>query len=198
MSNDKEKVKQTIADTVEAFAPGADPSALFSIAKRESAFNPEAMGDSGKSWGLYQMRPPYYLRLWGGNDPNVFLDPKIATVIAMRVWNKAVAAGARNPIEVRLFWWLAQSGLKNNPPGSPEYEKRRETETKRFESLGYPGSYATRDARSFGYGPAGFGPAPNDQAILATIGGASSSSSFSWLRLLSLGLLVWKVLKNGK
>jgi len=175
--------KEAILDAIARFSPGADPSALFSIAKRESAFTPGAIGDTsiapgvyerlrgqlrdmgnpwadtperwGGSFGLYQLMAPYFARLWHPRaDPYDLFDPRKATVAAGRLWNKAIELGATNPVEVRLVWAYGPKGLKYGP-GTTQYDSRLKTERNRFASLGYPADYATRDAKSFGY--SGFG-----------------------------------------
>lgn len=192
-----EEVKQIIAATAERFSPGADPSGLFSIAKRESAFNPAAMGDGGTSYGLYQLKPEFYLRLFDASaSPSVLLNPYVATLIAMRLWNRAIELGARNPVQVRLIWAYGTNGVKKYPPGSPEYDSRLVTESKRFASLGYPASYAERSAAAFGYGGAGTGPSATQNAQLASLLGAvvtpqheTETESGNYGLIIGLGIL---------
>lgn len=194
----KDEVIAIISATAEAFAPGSDPSALLSIAKRESAFNPTAMGDSGTSYGLYQLKPQYMLKLWNSSaSPTILLDPRVATVIAMRLWNRAVRLGASNPIEVRLVWAFGPKGLQHKP-GSEQYEKRRATERARFASLGYPAGWAERSVVTFGYGPAGTDPTSSQDAQLSSLLGNSSGSQMTeQASSIGLPLLVAVVMFGG-
>lgn len=144
-------ITEIIASTVAAFCGSeANPDALITIANRESRLTPTAVGDRERgakayerehaelvamgnpyandpgrwagSFGLYQLMPAYYARLWDPKaDPGVLFDPRIATVVAGRLWNRAVAKGATNFVEVRLVW---AGGSIFARPGDPEYDKR--------------------------------------------------------------------------
>jgi hypothetical protein len=144
-------VQGIIAAIVAVFCgTSADPGALIRIAQRESALKPTAWGDkkygpgvyakkrddliaSGNPWatdpsrwggsfGLFQMMPAYFLRLWDAKaDPFIMFDPRVSTVIAGRLWNRAVQAGARDFVEVRIFWAF---GSLQHRQGSEEYNKR--------------------------------------------------------------------------
>lgn len=194
----KEEVISAIASTVNAFAPGGDPAGLMSIADRESAFKPGAIGDKGiapgvyekeraelramgnpyadqpelwgGSFGLYQLMAPYWARVWDPKaNPQILFSPWVATVTAMRIWNKAVKAGAKNIVQVRLYWGYGPKGIKNYPEGTKQYDERMASEKKRFAKLGYSPAYAMKPASSFGYGPAGTGPSVKQAAVVKSI-----------------------------
>ena len=48
---------------------GVDPAIMLSIAQQESGFNPNAVGDGGKSFGLFQIHKPSHPDYKGGTDP---------------------------------------------------------------------------------------------------------------------------------
>lgn len=199
-----------ITKAIDLFSPGADPAGLVSIAKRESAGNPNAIGDEtiapgvyerlrdelremgnpwaddpsrwGGSFGLFQLMAPYFARLWHPKaDPHELFDPLKATVVAGRLWNRAVRLGAKDPVEVRLVWAFGPKGLQHRP-GSPEYDDRLASERKRFASLGYPADYATRSAASFGY--QGFGTEPDDSQFAKLGGGETPGKRSVFLPLI--------------
>lgn len=53
-----------IADEV-----GVDPAIALAIAQQESGFNPNAVGDNGNSFGLFQIHSPSHPDYKGGTDP---------------------------------------------------------------------------------------------------------------------------------
>lgn len=142
-----------IIETVQRWAPGADPGALLRIAERESRFSPTAIGDKtiapgvflaqqerirsegnpwsetperwGGSFGLYQMMAPYMVRIWDPKaDPYLLFRPDIATVTAGRLWNRAVKLGAKDFVDVRMVWAYGGSRGLEFSKDSPEYQKR--------------------------------------------------------------------------
>lgn len=48
---------------------GVDPAIMLSIAQQESGFNPNAIGDGGKSFGLFQIHSSSHPDYKGGTDP---------------------------------------------------------------------------------------------------------------------------------
>lgn len=48
---------------------GVDPAIMLSIAQQESGFNPNAVGDGGKSFGLFQIHSSSHPDYKGGTDP---------------------------------------------------------------------------------------------------------------------------------
>lgn len=48
---------------------GVDPSLALAVAQQESGFNPSAVGDNGKSFGLFQIHSPSHPDYKGGTDP---------------------------------------------------------------------------------------------------------------------------------
>lgn len=48
---------------------GVDPSLALAVAQQESGFNPSAIGDGGKSFGLFQIHQPSHPDYKGGTNP---------------------------------------------------------------------------------------------------------------------------------
>ena len=48
---------------------GVDPAIALAIAQQESGFNPNAIGDGGKSFGLFQIHSDFHPDYKGGTDP---------------------------------------------------------------------------------------------------------------------------------
>lgn len=145
--------RDAIIATVARFAPGADPAALIRIAERESRLVPTAIGDKtiafsvyeeqrdalrkmGNPWadvpsrwegsfGLYQLMAPYMARIWDPKgDPMLLFRPDVATVVAGRLWNRAVALGAKNFVDVRMVWAYGGKRGLEFPKDSEEYQRR--------------------------------------------------------------------------
>jgi hypothetical protein len=121
------------------------------------------------SWGLYQLMMSNHLQRWGHTaHPRVLTNPIVATVIAGRLFNRAVARGAKNLCDVRQLW------ATGNLSKGPKYEERCASEKARFKALGYPVSLVTMPIRNWGM--AGFGTAPQSsdlvkyQAVAAKLG----------------------------
>lgn len=206
-----------IATTVQAWTGGADPMALIRIAERESALHADAVGDrkfgaqvwakqqerlrrDGNPWadrperwvgstGLFQLMSPYYLRLWDPKaDPHRLFDPYVATVAAARLWNRAVEAGAKNFVEVRLFWGFGPAGLKYGPESEP-YRKRLKSKWSVVDGRLNP-PVSMYDYSSFGTGP----QAGQEQRIADIRGGKITPfASKSALAKILVGLLAWRV-----
>lgn len=179
--------RDAIIATVAAWCgPDANPAPLLSIASRESNFNADAIGDVeiakrvfervqpkllesrhpfanvperwAGSFGLFQMMAPYHAQGWSKNaDPHLLFDPHIATVVAGRLWNRAIALGARTPMDVRMVWAFGPDGLKI-PKSDERYTSRLSKERARLQSLGFDADLATAPATSMGY--SGFGQLP--------------------------------------
>jgi hypothetical protein len=204
--------QEAIDATISAWGAG-NPAALRMIAFRESRFNPYARGDldsaplayervkddlikmrnpwarDAERWdaslGLYQTMPAYYARLWHPQaDPQVLLDPRIATVVAGRIWNKAVLAGADDFVRVRLYW--ANPRLMKIDSDHPEYQKRLD----RFSIV--DGQLNPRVSQ-FDYRSFGTGPQAGQDARLP--GGPAKTEEMSPLRMISLGFLLFRLWK---
>lgn len=219
----KETVIAWISAVVQAFCGPADPGALIRIAQRESALTPDAWGDkkygpavyekkradleaSGNPWandpsrwggsfGLYQMMPAYFVRLWNPqSDPFILFDPRVATVCAGRLWNKAVAAGARDFVEVRIYWAF---GSLQHRQGSEEYNKRLD---KWSEVDGVMNPPVSR----FNYSGFGTGPQPDQVTRLNAItgggggGGGTVSKTTNILPFVAAAGLAYWAWKRGK
>lgn len=197
-------MQRVIIETVAAWTNGqGDPYPLISIADRESAFVNTAVGDESiaadvfardrdklaqlnpwtddpslwaGSFGLYQLMAPYEVQRWAVDaHPHVLFNPVIATVVAMRRWNRAINLGAKTPVDVRMVWAYAQSGL-DIPHDDPRYTSRVESERKRWKKLGLSGDPATIEAAPFA--GAGTGPQTGQNAkfkAIATMLGMSTN-----------------------
>lgn len=53
----------------EAYAQGVNPALALAVAQQESGFNPNAMGDGGNSYGLFQIYSPAHPNYSGGLNP---------------------------------------------------------------------------------------------------------------------------------
>lgn len=191
--------------------------ALIRIAERESRLHADAVGDKkigasvwegqqdrlradGNPWadrpdrwvgstGLYQLMSPYYLRLWDPKaDPHVLFDPYVATVTAARLWNRAVQAGAKNFVEVRLFWGYGPSGLQYGPDSEP-YKKRMQSKWSVVDGRLNP-PVSMYDYSAFGTGP----QAGQEQRIADVRGGkVPPSGGGSLIAKLLVGFLAWRL-----
>jgi len=203
-----------ITAIVQVFCGNANPDALIRIAERESRLTPNVIGDktrgakaydkmrdalvaSGNPWadirsrwlgsfGLFQFMPAFYIGLWDKlADPHIFFDPRIATVCAGRLWNRAVAAGAQDFIEVRIFW--AFGALKHRK-GSSEYNKR-------FDKWSVVGGVMNPPVSAFNYAGFGTGPQSNQVSqvnrVPLTVQPKPQQSSLTWLPVAAAGLLAY-------
>lgn len=204
---------QAIAATVAAWG-GGDPAALIRIAERESRLTPTARGDAtaapkayererdvlraaGNPWaddpsrwshsfGLYQMMPAYHARKWSPlADPHVLFDPRIATVVAGRLWNRAIKAGADDFVRVRLFW--ANPSWVNIPSDDPRYQDR-------LDKWSIVNGQLNPPVRYFDYSSFGTGPQEGQEQRLPG-GPALTKREASWLQIASLGWLGYRLLK---
>lgn len=213
--------RQAIIDTVAAWG-AHNPDALIRTAERESYMTPTAIGDhkggpqafertrdrirgEGNPWserpercagsfGLFQMMPAYHLRLWDPQgDPYLLFDPYVSTVIAGRLWNRGVNAGATDFVRMRL-WWKYPSWV-NKPVESPEYQERLASKFSVVDGVRNP------PTRIFDYRPFGTGPQKDQLALLAKARGnratTSPATSFPWLTVASIAYAIWKAHRNA-
>ena len=167
-------IRTTVAVVTESTG---DPSPLISIAKRESNFHHLAVGDvriasrvferdrekikaKGSPWadspdlwagsfGLFQMMAPYETQWWRVDAPPWILKhPVVATILAMRKWNRIIALGAKNPVDVRMVWAYGPDGLAI-PKNDERYQSRVKSERQRWASLGLSGDPATMPATKY-------------------------------------------------
>ena len=57
-----------------AIQKGVDPALALALVERESGFNPNAIGDSGKSFGLFQIHSPSHPNYKGGLNPEANIE----------------------------------------------------------------------------------------------------------------------------
>lgn len=106
-----------------------------------------------KSLGLYQHMVPNHLQRWDPvAHPNALRHPVVSTVVAGRLWNRAIQLGAKNLCDLRSLW------ARGNLGHDPDYARRCASTRKRLESLGYSASLADRPLREFRL--EGFGTRP--------------------------------------
>lgn len=111
-----------------------------------------------KSLGLFQHMIPNHLQRWdAAAHPNVLRHPVVATVVAARLWNRAVQLGAKNLCDLRSLWARGHLG------GDPSYAKRCASTRNRLKTLGYPDDTADRSLEGFGL--QGFGRAPTGDQL---------------------------------
>lgn len=126
------------------------------------AFQHEEKGGWFNSHGLFQLMAPYHVPKWDWQaPPGVLNNPVIATVIAARLWNRAIRAGATNLCELRSYWKYGRMGADPTP------EKRCRDTMANVKRLGYPPTLALEPLTNFGLGGFGVGPAPDDNERLA-------------------------------
>ncbi len=112
--------KDSYAKTAEGILEGAKREPVFdgsilrtvaldvSLSWFESRFNPQAVGDNGKSWGLYQFQ--------GHGKPEGVIEQ---TIIANRLIKESFRVCKAKPLEDRLGWYAAggngcERGLKHS------------------------------------------------------------------------------------
>lgn len=239
LKGDKLAMADLIAKIVADWSGGrGDPRPLVSIAQRESNFTPTAAADvaaatkvwqrlkpqyvaHGNPWtnedasfgasrGLYQLMVPYQLKRWDWTAHPLTLEhPVIATVVAGRIINNAIALGAKTPVDVRMVWAYGGDGL-SIPKTDERYTDRVKKEQDRMESLGFPRDLALAPVASMGYEAFGkeaqTGQEQKAAAISSRLGlalwpGASSTTpkqqmGGSMVTILALGLLAWGVLRG--
>lgn len=203
--------QEAIEATVAAWGAG-NPAALIRIAERESRLIPTARGDAndapiayegqrdklramGNPWaddpsrwshsfGLYQLMPAYQARKWTPKaDPHVLFDPRIATVVAARLWNKGIAAGADDFVRMRLWW--ANPNLVGIPSSDERYQSRLDKWSIVDGQLNPPTSY-------YDYSAFGTGPQPGQESRLPGAA-AELPAPTNWLKVISYGWLAYKL-----
>lgn len=108
-----------------------------------------------KSLGLYQHMVPNHLHRWDMvAHPNVLRHPVVSTVVAGRLWNRAIEKGAKNLCDMRSLWARGHLG------GDPDYDKRCLSTKKRLVALGYSPTMAHKPLSTFRLG--GFGTKPSE------------------------------------
>lgn len=83
---------------------------LISIAWFESRFHTNAVGDNGKSFGLFQIQPPT-----AQVKSNILLNPRTASFVAVDLVRKSFQACEKRPYEERLSWYVSSSGCPSHP-----------------------------------------------------------------------------------
>lgn len=83
---------------------------LIALAWHESRFQPNVVGDSGRSFGLYQIQPPT-----ANVQSNVLTNPKTASYIAIDLIRKSFQACEKRPYEERLSWYVSSRGCPTHP-----------------------------------------------------------------------------------
>jgi hypothetical protein len=207
----------TIRRTVDTWTGGkgnADP--LVAIAHRESGFNAEAKGDLKRakaawqrnkpkfvkwenpytgddalwvlSGGLYGLMPANMMQSWDPKaDPRLIFDPVISTVLAARLWNRALDLGAKTAVDVRMVWAFGPKGL-DIPKTAAQYRSRVDLERARWKKLGLAGDPARDSAEMFGL--EAFGTSQQDMqfdlAQKVRGGPIAPTAGGSWLMAIAL------------
>lgn len=113
--------EDTLPQTAEAIANAADTDPLGAIsghpnvpltsailtvmAWHESRFKPDEVGDSGSSWGMFQVSPPTAGLDW--NTAGDLLLPDRAASLALEVIHTSFSVCRNQPFEFRLGWYAA-------------------------------------------------------------------------------------------
>lgn len=85
---------------------------LIAIARTESDFHPNAVGDNGQSLGLYQIQPPT-----ANVDGKLLLVPINASHIAIDLVRTSFRECADRPWFERLAWYISSNTCKNKGRG---------------------------------------------------------------------------------
>jgi hypothetical protein len=98
-----------IADAANADPLSHDPDGavktaaiLIALAKHESDFHPNAIGDHGASLGLFQIQPPT-----AKVDGTLLLVPRTAAPVAIDLIRTSFRVCGKRPWEERLAWYAA-------------------------------------------------------------------------------------------
>jgi Transglycosylase SLT domain len=110
-----ERTAQSVADVVAAEEPlfsgpqGREKGAaiLVALAWAESRFDPKAVGDQGRSVGLYQIFGPNLPTPEGFGRKDILGNPLNATKVALRMIRASMAVCAKFPLLERLGWYAA-------------------------------------------------------------------------------------------
>jgi len=141
----------------EADRKGAIKAFARNRKKFEAAGNPWLDDTAAwyKSLGLYQHMVPNHIHRWDiVAHPNVLRHPVVSTVVAGRLWNRAIERGAKNLCDMRSLWARGHLG------GDPDYDRRCESTRKRLVALGYSPTVARLPLSSFRLD--GFGTKPSE------------------------------------
>lgn len=83
---------------------------LVALAWFESRFQPNVVGDHGRSFGLFQIQPPT------ANVPsNILTNPRTASYIAIDLVRRSFQACEKRPYEERLSWYVSSNGCPSHP-----------------------------------------------------------------------------------
>jgi len=77
-------------------------SLLIALAWHESRFQPNVVGDHGRSLGLFQIQPPT-----AHVDGSLLLLPRSAALIAIDLIRSSFKACAKHPVKERMAWYAA-------------------------------------------------------------------------------------------
>jgi hypothetical protein len=110
-----EDTAKAIVDIVEAEEPlfsgaqGREKSAavLVALAWAESRFDPKAVGDHGRSVGLYQIFGPNLPTPEGFGRADILGHPGNASRVALRMIRASMAVCSKFPLLDRLGWYAA-------------------------------------------------------------------------------------------
>jgi len=89
----------------------ATASILTAIAFMESRFHTNAVGDNGRSFGLYQIQPPT-----AKTDASLLLLPVNASLIATGLIHQSFEQCKHLPWTHRLSWYVASAGCRSPHP----------------------------------------------------------------------------------
>jgi hypothetical protein len=84
--------------------------AALDLAWFESRFHPNAVGDNGRSFGLFQIQPPT-----AKVESNILTNPRTASYIAVDLIRRSFQACAKRPYEERLSWYVSSNGCPSSP-----------------------------------------------------------------------------------
>lgn len=88
----------------------ATASILVALAWHESRFQPNVIGDNGKSFGLFQIQPPT-----AKIDGSLLLVPRTAAFIAVDLIGQSFKKCEKRPWVERLSWYVASNGCPDHP-----------------------------------------------------------------------------------
>lgn len=83
---------------------------LIALAWYESRFHPNAVGDNGRSFGLFQIQPPT-----AKVQSNLLTNPRTASFIAVDLVRRSFSACEKRPYEERLSWYVSSNGCPSHP-----------------------------------------------------------------------------------
>jgi len=83
---------------------------LVALAWHESRFHPNAVGDNGRSFGLFQIQPPT-----SQTKAELLLLPRTASYIAIDLIRKSFIACQKRTWSEALSWYVASNGCPTHP-----------------------------------------------------------------------------------